>query len=155
MNLKGKHPIKIGIVDKNQFFREILKTFLNKKAAYEVVIVAESAQDVLYQIEQSQTFPDLILLDVKMKGTDGIKTAKLIKKQYPDIPILGISNYDHEYIIAGMLAAGASGFLAKGSKPSTYFKAMKTVSNGGVYVANESRIQKNTLIKIIHIGKTF
>jgi len=96
---------------------------------------------MLQQLESNKEIPDLILMDIKMKELDGIETTKVIKKKYPDIAIIGLSNYSHDYVITSMILAGAKGFLTKNIESDTFINAINTVLDGDFYIQDSLSYQ--------------
>jgi len=60
-----------------------------------------------------------------MPDQDGIHVTKLIKGKYPFIKIIGITSFHHEYVMSGMIAAGANSFLSKNLDPSSLERAIE------------------------------
>ena len=93
--------------------RESLKIILSAHPDIEVVATVEDGNHVLSSIPQ--THPDLILMDIRMPGMDGVLATKEVKEHYPDIKIIILTTFDDDEFIYSALKYGASGYLFKGS----------------------------------------
>lgn len=90
---------------------------------------------------------DVILLDVNLPGMDGIELCKTIKKQYPEVKIIGLTTFSEASFITGMLNNGASGYLFKNISEKELTDAILAVYAGKRYLSeevNEKLISKAT-----------
>ena len=79
-----------------------------------------------------QTHPDLILMDIRMPGMDGVLATKEVKEHYPDIKIIILTTFDDDEFIYSALKYGASGYLLKGAfDRRNIYEAIKVVYQGG------------------------
>ena len=78
--------------------------------------------------------PDLVILDLRLKGGDGLELIKSLKSQIPDLPILILSQYDAPLYIERALRAGALGYVIKDQAAEEVLKAIRTVLSGQVYL---------------------
>ncbi len=104
---------KILIVEDNDTFRHSLKSLLHSRFS---AMDFEEARDGTEALRKTTDFlPNLILMDIKLRGESGLKLTKQIKDKFPEIIIILLSNYDlPEYRIAAY-ESGADYFLGKGS----------------------------------------
>jgi len=126
--------LSIGIVDDSEIFRLSFKSFLNTRDGYEVVIDAASGDDLLNQLTVQKKLPNIIFMDVRMKQTSGIEVTKSLKKNYPIIKVIGLSNLNHDFIISGMISAGATGFLTKNIEVKYIDQAVDAVLNNQYFI---------------------
>lgn len=114
--------IRIMLVDDQRFARLGFQLMLDD--ASDIVVTAQSADgrsaiETLEQVAvQHRPLPNVILMDVRMPGMDGIEATRRITRRWPTISILILTTYDEDDYAFGGLDAGASGFLLKAS-PST------------------------------------
>jgi len=95
---------------------------------------AENGDDLLEQLKTNQ--PDIILLDLRMPGKDGIETTKEISKRYPNIKILIITMFEDERYVSHLMENGANGYLLKNSEPAEIKKAIMEAFVRGYYLSN-------------------
>jgi DNA-binding NarL/FixJ family response regulator len=81
--------------------------------------------------------PHLILMDLRMPGTDGVTAAREIRREFPAARILFLTSYDTEEDVYQALLAGASGFLLKQSKRHELVAAVRAVASGASWVPSE------------------
>jgi DNA-binding NarL/FixJ family response regulator len=124
---------KVLIVDDHPIFRLGLAGLISEQTQLEVCGHAESAPLAL---EAMRSFkPDLVLLDLSLRGTNGIELIKLMKAEQPHLPILVISMHDE--IIFGLMAlkAGALGYVMKVDAMAQVAEAIAKVLQGKIYVS--------------------
>ena len=103
--------IKVLITDDHQLFREGLVNLLFSAPDIEVIAQAEDGKDA---IEKAKHFkPDVILIDIAMPNMTGIEATKELKKQMPEIKVIGVSMHSDKQYVKGILEAGADGYLLK------------------------------------------
>jgi DNA-binding NarL/FixJ family response regulator len=105
-------------------------------AAEEDIEVVGEAGDGAAAIGMARTLrPDVVLMDVRMPGTDGIQATAAVTAALPATRVLILTTYDlDEYVLAG-LKAGASGFLLKDAPPEELLTAIRTVASGDAVLA--------------------
>jgi DNA-binding NarL/FixJ family response regulator len=103
---------KVLIVDDHGVFRNGLKAVINYQADMEVVGEAEDGEKAL--VLSRELMPDVILMDVKMPVMDGAEATSRILAEMPGMKILALSIYADDEFMAGMLRAGALGYILKG-----------------------------------------
>ena len=120
--------IRILIVDDQRLMRDGLRTLLELEEGLEVVGEAEDGQEGLDRYAALE--PDLVLMDVRMPGMDGVETTRRIRQQWPDARIIILTTFDEdEYIFEG-LRAGAQGYLLKAVSGQELATAIRTVAAG-------------------------
>ncbi len=106
----------ILIIEDNPALVKILHEMLTTKLKEITVTTASNGKDALAAIENQP--PDLILMDIKLPGENGLQLTQTIKKRYPDIRIIVNSNYDFPEYKKAALQFGADEFISKGSGTS-------------------------------------
>ena len=124
--------IKVMVADDQALIRESLKIILSAHPDIEVVATVEDGNHVLSSIPQ--THPDLILMDIRMPGMDGVLATKEVKEHYPDIKIIILTTFDDDEFIYSALKYGASGYLLKGASTEELYEAIKVVYQGGAMI---------------------
>ena len=146
---KSNSQYNILIADDHPIFRMGLKKWLNRTEGMHVCGEAESKVGVRQSIQALN--PDLLLLDLRLRGEDGIEHIKCLKAEFPAIPILVLSQCDEKVFGPRALRAGASGFIMKERSPKELLSAIRAVLNKEVYASSEL---SEILLKNICQGKT-
>ena len=133
--------IRVLLVDDQPLIRLGFRMVLEGEPDLEVVGEAEDgAAAVALALELA---PDVVIMDVRMPGTDGIAATASIVERAPGARVLIVTTFDlDEYAFAG-LRAGASGFLLKNAPPAELVRAIRTVAAGDAIV--EPRITRRLL----------
>ncbi|NBO50142.1 MAG: DNA-binding response regulator [Chitinophagia bacterium] len=126
--------IRVGIADDHKIFRKGVILSLRQYTNISFVLEAENGEDLLQQLEKDQ--PDLVLLDLRMPGKDGIETTKEISKKYPQIKILIITMFEDERFVSHLMENGANGYLLKNAEPAEIKKAIMEAMVKGYYLNN-------------------
>jgi two-component system, NarL family, invasion response regulator UvrY len=125
--------IKTLIVDDHAIVREGLKKILVESP--DIRVVSEAADGIqAVSIVRSQPL-DVVVLDISLPGRNGLEALKIIKDEYPKLPVLMLSIYPEDQYAIRSLKAGASGYLTKESAPNQLVIAIRKVASGGNYVS--------------------
>jgi DNA-binding NarL/FixJ family response regulator len=123
------------IVDDHKIFRTGLEYILNGLPYIKVTGQAGSSKELFNLLRKVPV--DLIFMDIKLPGTDGIETTRMVKEKYPDILIIGLTMFSEIEYFNKMIEAGASGFLLKHTQEDELETAIKTVTEGDYYFSKE------------------
>lgn len=126
--------IRVGIADDHKIFRKGVILSLRPYTNLSFILEAENGDDLLEKLSGEQ--PDVVLLDLRMPGKDGIETTKEISKKFPDIRILILTMYEDERFVSHLMENGANGYLLKNADPSEIKKAIMEVMVKGYYLNN-------------------
>ena len=126
--------IRVGIADDHKIFRKGIILSLRQYTNISFVLEAENGEDLLEQLKTNQ--PDIVLLDLRMPGKDGIETTKEISKLYPAIKILIITMFEDERYVSHLMENGANGYLLKNAEPAEIKKAIMEAYVRGYYLNN-------------------
>lgn len=127
--------IAVYLVDDHVLFLEGIRFLLSSLDSVAAVFEAHNGQELLESFSQHQA--DLVLLDIEMPGMNGIEAARELKQSYPEVKIIALSMYSDEQYYAGMIEAGADGFLLKNSNFSVVKRAIDEVMSGRNYFSQE------------------
>ena len=124
--------MKILLCDDQAVIRDGLEMLLNLEKDFQVV---GSASDGAEAIElAAQKGPDLILMDLKMPGTNGIEATRQIRAKFPTIKILVLTTYDDDEWVFDAIRAGASGYLLKDTPRQKIIEAIRGTMDGKSFV---------------------
>lgn len=121
--------IKVLIVDDQELFRESLKVVLSVSDNIRVTDAVSGVAQALKSAEQER--PDVVLMDMRMPGMDGVEGTRLFKKRWPDIKIIVLTTFDDDDYIFGALKNGASSYLLKGSSISKLSESIRIAYEDG------------------------
>ena len=127
--------IKIMIVDDQPLVREGLGTLLGLRPEIEVVGTATDGNDALQKAVA--LLPDIVLMDIRMPGVNGVEGTRLLKDSMPDVKVLILTTFNDSEYIFDALEEGASGYLLKDMPTDTIVQAILTVHHGGVVLPKE------------------
>ncbi len=119
--------ISLVVCDDHQVVRLGLKSVLSG-SGIEVVGEASNGEQLLQML--TQKVPDLVLLDVRMPGGDGLHYLGRIKINYPTLPVILFSTYDNPTYVARAVALGASGYVLKHEKSEKLIEAIRGALRG-------------------------
>ncbi len=121
--------IRVAIFEDNPIMTDAYRSILNGSPGFMCTGCFSSCNNWKSDIQKSN--PDVILMDIEMTGLTGIEATRLIKKEYPDIPILIQTVFEDDTKIFEALCAGASGYILKKTSPVKMLEAITDVKNGG------------------------
>jgi DNA-binding NarL/FixJ family response regulator len=115
--------IKVAIADDHKIFRKGVILSLRPYTNIKFVLEADNGDELLAGIPDAQ--PDVILMDLRMPGKDGIETTKAVSKQYPHIYVVVLSMYEDERFVYHLMENGANGYLLKNAEPMEIAQKME------------------------------
>jgi two-component system, NarL family, response regulator NreC len=141
--------MKVLIADDHALVREGIVAFIKHDNEFEVVA---EASDGLEAIEKTGKFhPDIVIMDINMPKLGGLEATVEIKKMWPDIKILVLTQYEDKEYISRFLKAGVSGYLLKKAVGSDLITSLKTISRGELYLY--SSIATEVVARYLHGDK--
>ena len=123
--------IKVFLVDDHEIFRNGLKQLVDSEPDMEVVGEAGDGETALETFRSAQA--DVIIMDIRMPGINGVETSQLLLKREPKVRIVFFSLYDSPDYVAKALEMGASGYILKDTSNKIFLSAIRTVYNGKFY----------------------
>jgi signal transduction histidine kinase len=126
--------VRVLLVDDNDGFRESLAALLDTDEMT-VVGQAPNGGDALAMIDGLA--PDVVLMDVRMPGMDGIETTRAIKARFPDLGIVALTGSEDQRAVRDMLVAGATGYVLKDSDGDEILHAVRQAVTGGGVLSPE------------------
>ncbi len=126
---------RIMIVEDHPVFRMGLCELINQE---EDMMVCGEADDAGKAFEQIPIFkPDMVIVDISLKGRDGIDFVREVKRYYKDLPMLVLSMHDESRFAERSLHAGAKGYIMKRETSSSIVEAVRCVLNGKIYLSEK------------------
>lgn len=135
--MKESSKNTVLLVDDHALFRNGLKLLLNSHPQFRVWGEAGTGAEMLALLEESDSLPDAVLLDISMPEMNGIDAAATALARYPDLRIITLSMYGEEDYYFKMVSQGVKGFLLKNSDITEVYTALETVLEGGSYFSQE------------------
>lgn len=132
------------IADDVELFRNGLKVLLQQQDEIEMVGEAANGLELLHTLKTIQ--PDVVITDIEMPKMSGIDVTKRIKAEYPNIPVIALTMFNENHLLAEMLEAGASGYLLKSTSKEELLEGIKAVVAGGLFFCNTTSMK---LLKIV------
>jgi len=126
--------VRVLVVDDNDGFRESLVFLLNGEDL-EVIGQARSGTEAIEMVRQLS--PDVVLMDVRMPGMDGIEATRRLKASRPGIGVVALSSMEEQRAVRDMLVAGASGYVLKDSDGDEIVHAVREAVSGGAMLSPE------------------
>ena len=150
---KGKTRYRIMVVDDHPIVRSGLTQLINRESDLTVCGEASSSSEALNAVDDFN--PDLLLLDISIKGDNGIEVTKALRESHPDLPVLILSMHDEKLYAERALGAGARGYVMKQEAPGTVLTAIRKVLEGTIYVSDSmtSRIIRDMMLTGMDKGK--
>ena len=124
--------IRVLICDDQWIVCDGLEAILNAAPEIEVVGVAHDGAQAIEQIPQAR--PDVVLMDLKMPGMNGIQATQKIHEQYPQVKVLVLTTYGADEWVFDAIRSGAAGYLLKGTPRAALIDAIKGTAAGDTHV---------------------
>lgn len=128
MTMPGKDRYKILVVDDHQMIIDGIRSLLRSDKQFSVIAATTNPNEVLALLAVHQ--PDLLISDIEMGPPDGIELCKIIRLQYPRLPILALSMFGDYGHITKALEAGFSGYILKNTGYDELVQALQTLVAG-------------------------
>lgn len=126
--------IRVMLADDHVVLRVGLRAFLEEQTDPPIEVVAEAAsgEEVIEILDGAR--PDLILLDLSMKGMGGLETTIELKRRSAKARVLVLTQHDEPVFLQRLLEAGANGYILKSARGDELMAAIRAVVAGGTYI---------------------
>lgn len=124
--------IRVLICDDQDIVRQGLRLILETSPGIEVVGVARDGAEAVELIPETR--PDVILMDLKMPGMNGIQATRLIRDRYPAIHVLALTTFDADEWVFDAIRSGAAGYLLKDTPRDRLVEAIRDTVEGKTHV---------------------
>ncbi|MFI7586622.1 response regulator [Spongisporangium articulatum] len=129
-------PIRVGLVDDQQLVRAGFRMVIDSQP--DLTVVAEAGDGDAAVSTFTQVPADVVLMDVRMPGTDGLTATKELARLADPPRIIVLTTFDLDEYVLRAIKAGASGFLLKDAPPEEMLSAIRTVHAGDAVIAPSS-----------------
>ncbi len=126
------NKIRVLVVDDHTIVREGVRILLEAQPDIEVVGEAADGEQALVQVRE--LLPDLVLIDIAMPNLNGLEATRLIKRDFPQIQVIGLTMYESDEYFFQLLNAGASGYVLKKAASADLLAAIRAVHAGDVFL---------------------
>ena len=124
---------KVLIVDDHTLVRDGVRALLALATNIEVIGEASNGMEAIDKVREFS--PNLVLMDLAMPIMGGLEATRRIRKEFPEVNVLALTQYDDRDYIVPIIEAGARGFISKMAAFSELSSAINTVANGGSYLS--------------------
>jgi two-component system, NarL family, response regulator DevR len=120
--------LNLLVVDDHEVVRQGLIAFLNRQGRFEVVAEAGTCAEA---ISQARKFcPDLVLMDIRLPDATGIEACRLIRDEFPTMPVVFLTSSPDEVDVLAAVVAGARGYVLKQSRSAELIRTLEAVWRG-------------------------
>ena len=130
---------KVLLVEDHPLFRERLGMLINRDLGMEVCGEADNTKSAMDLIETTQ--PDIAIVDINLRGASGLELIKDVKARGLQVAMLVLSMHEEQMYAERSLRAGARGYIMKSEAPAEITKAIRLITDGGVYVSPQMNAQ--------------
>jgi len=127
--------MKIVIADDHPLFRSGVRNLLKTTDDLEVVGEASSGDEAVELAEALR--PDVILMDIRMPGLNGIEATRMIKERFPSIEVLMLTMFQDDQSVFTAMRAGAKGYVLKDADETELLQSIRMVGSGGAVFSSD------------------
>ena len=143
-----KPKTKVLLVDDHPVLRRGLSQLINQESDMTVCGEAEDAPKAFEAVGQLE--PDVVVVDVSLKGSNGIELLKNLKARYPNLPVLVLSMHDESLYAERALRAGGLGYIMKDEAFEQVLVAIRQVLKGDIFLSEK---MKSRMLHQVAFGK--
>ncbi|MCW2799657.1 MAG: LuxR family transcriptional regulator [Aeromicrobium sp.] len=121
-------PIRVVLADDHPVVRSGLRALLESLPGYEVVAEATDGEEAVRETQLNT--PDVVLIDIRMPGLDGIEATRRVRAAVPGTAVLVLTMFDDDDTVFAAMRAGAQGYLLKGAEQEEIDRAIRAVVAG-------------------------
>jgi DNA-binding NarL/FixJ family response regulator len=129
-------PIQLLLVDDHRLILNGIRAMLSDVEDIQVIGEATNAQEAIAFVESHEEL-DVILMDIKMPGKNGIEATREILAFRPGVKVIALTMFEDDEFITNMLHVGATGYVLKHTSKSELVNAIRKVSNGEPYYSHD------------------
>ncbi|HXF58089.1 MAG TPA: response regulator transcription factor [Actinomycetota bacterium] len=126
-------PVRVLIVDDHRMFTEALRLLLEGAQGIHIAGAVPTAEEAFAFCRREPV--DVVLMDIDLPGLDGVAATRRIREEHPDTQVVVITAFTQSDLVAGAVAAGASGYVPKTHAVEDLVSVIRLAVEGGVVVA--------------------
>jgi DNA-binding NarL/FixJ family response regulator len=130
--IEAQETITVLLVEDHTLVRAGIRELLRNLDGIEVVAEASNGREALELIEKH--IPNVVLMDIAMRGMNGLEVAERVIKQYPRVHVVMLSQYTDEEYVRQSLNVGANGYIPKDAATSELEIAIRAAAQGETYL---------------------
>lgn len=141
---KPKHELepaprkwKVLIIDDHPILRQGITQLINQETDLGVCWDGEDPAKAIEAVDAHH--PDIVIVDLSLKNSDGIELIKAVRSQFPDLAVLVLSMFDESLYAERVVRAGARGYIMKEEATSNVLLAIRTVLKGEIYLSAKTK----------------
>ena len=131
--------MRIAIVDDDPLVRMGLRAIVGSEPGWEVVAEAGDGEGAVAAVAEHA--PEVVLMDVRMPGMDGLTATEKISRDFPDVRVRVLTTFEVDEYVFQAMRAGAAGFVLKRVPPADLVEAVRVVAAGNRYCSPCPRAQ--------------
>jgi DNA-binding NarL/FixJ family response regulator len=124
--------MRVVLVDDQELVRSGLRLILRRRDGFEIVAECADGSEVPAAVAAHP--PDVVVMDLRMKGVDGIEATRRLRSDDGAPPVLVLTTFDDDELLSGALRAGAAGFILKDSPAEDLIRAVRAVAGGEAWL---------------------
>jgi DNA-binding NarL/FixJ family response regulator len=124
--------IRVLLVDDQELVRTGLRGILRPQFGFEIAGELPDGSRVTEAVDALS--PDVVLMDVRMPVVDGVQATSALRRRGASPPVLALTTFDDDEVLAAVLRAGATGFILKGVTAEDLQRAVRVVAEGGAWL---------------------
>ncbi len=124
--------IRVLIADDHTILREGIRLLLGSQPDFHVVGEASDGRDAYFKVEELR--PDVVLMDIAMPVLNGLDATEQIKRAFPDVKVLILTQHDNDEYVYRILQAGAAGYVLKRAAGVELVSAIRGVHRGNAFL---------------------
>ena len=124
--------IRVLIADDHSLVRQGLRRYLDMAEDIDVVGEASNGEEAVAMVEKEQ--PDIVLLDIRMPGVDGLEAARMIRERFPNVGAIMLTAYDDRQFVVEAVRAGARGYVLKARDAEHLIQTVRLVAGGNMVI---------------------
>ncbi|MEL7531211.1 MAG: response regulator transcription factor [Bacteroidota bacterium] len=142
--------IKLFVIDDHPLVIQGIQAMLSEADDMQLMGSAQSAAEGRALLKQQEI--DILILDINLPDSDGLKLCANLLAKYPTLKIIGLTTYEEVSFVRAMLKAGAKGYLFKTTASKEFFAAIRTVMQGETYLSAD--VNQKLIASALHQTST-